>query len=338
MAAVVLGEAAGLAADASAGLVDRVVARQAAHHVRGDLADRSGLPRVQIGLIRGLEKLGDPAAAYEVATAALAELEALLPAARDAGQRQELLMAALRLARVRPGRGQDDAPVTAEAVELALSGGAAVRTEARVWAAVDLLHRPGHREDGLRLAHQVTAELESRHIHGDLSAQWRLLLAFHAGHAGDTALAQRLLATMVSSGPLPQQDAAAAVLRAIGGPHADTRLQIILLQDELARTPADADDDLLRLHHALASNHSTLGEYRLALHHGSRELPLRCRIQGNDHPDTLTCRSNVAFWTGEGGDPAGALRLFQELLPDMVRVLGPGHPDALTASLRVLLQ
>ena len=157
----------------------------------------AGCRGVQIGLIRGLEKLGDPAAAYEVATAALAELEALPPAARDAGQRQELLMAALRLARTRPGRDQDDDPVVAEAVELALSGGAAVRTEARVWAAVDLLHRPGHRQDGLRLAHQVTAELESRHIHGDLAAQWRLLLAFHAGQAGDTALAQRLLATMM---------------------------------------------------------------------------------------------------------------------------------------------
>ena len=60
MAAVVLGEAAGLAADASAGLVDRVVARQAAHHVRDYLADRSGLTGVQLGLIRGLERLEEP--------------------------------------------------------------------------------------------------------------------------------------------------------------------------------------------------------------------------------------------------------------------------------------
>jgi hypothetical protein len=329
MAAVVLGEAAGLTADASAGLVDRVVARQAAHHVRGDLAGRSGLARVQIGLIRGLEKLGDPAAAYEVAAAVLADLEALPPADRDAGQRQELLMAMLRLARTRPGRDPGD-PVAAEAVELALSGGAAVRTEARVWAALDLLHRPGHHEDGLRLAHQVTAELEARRIHGDLAAQWRLLLAFHAGQAGDTALAQRLLATMISSGPQPQQDAAAAILRAISGPHADIRLQIVLLQDELAGTPADADDDLLRLHHTLAANHDTLGEYHPALHHGSRELPLRRRIQGDDHPETLRARNNIAAWTGRCGDPAEALRLYQELLPDQVRVLGPGHPDTLT--------
>jgi hypothetical protein len=330
VAAVVLGEAAGLAADASAGLVDRVVARQAAHHVRGDLADRGGLPRVQIGLIRGLEKLGDPGAAYEVAAAALAELEELPPAARDAGQRQELLMAALRLARTRPDRDQDSNPVAAEAVELAMSGGAAVRLEARVWAAVDLLHRSGHREDGLWLACQVTAELEARRIHGDLAAQWRLLLAFHVGQAGDTALAERLLATMISSGPQPQQDAAAAVLRAIGGSRADIRLQIILLQDELARTPGDADDDLLRLHHALAANYDTLGEYHSALHHGSQELSLRRRILGDDHLDTLTTRANVAAWIGECGDLAEALSLFQELLVDMVRVLGPGHPDTLS--------
>ena len=33
-------------------------------------------------------------------------------------------------------------------------------------------------------------------------------------------------------------------------------------------------------------------------------------------PDTLTTRSNIAFWTGESGHPAEALRLSQELLPD----------------------
>ncbi len=100
----------GLGGLVASGPVDRVVDRQAARHVRGDLDDRSGLSRVQIGLIRGLEKLGDPGAAYEVAAAALAELEALPPAARDAGQRQELLMAALRLARTRPGRDQGSDP------------------------------------------------------------------------------------------------------------------------------------------------------------------------------------------------------------------------------------
>ena len=329
LAAAVLGEAAALATDPSAGLAERVVARQAVHHVRGDLADRGGLNSVQVGLIRGLETLGDPAAAWDVAVTALTELDALPPAASDAGQRQELVMSVLRLAQAQPGRSQDKDPIVAEAVELALSGGAVVRPEARLWAAVDLLHRPGDREAGLRLAHQMAAELETRSIHGDLAAQWRLLLAFHAGQADDTALAQRLLATMINTGTAGQQDAAAAVLRAVGGPHAETRLQILLLHDELIRTPADADDDLLRLHHALADSYETLGDYQQALHYGSEELPLRHRIQGTDHPNTLLTRIKIGNWTGRCGDAAGALRLAQELLPDLMRVLGPGHHYAL---------
>jgi len=51
---------------------------------------------------------------------------------------------------------------------------------------------------------------------------------------------------------------------------------------------------------------------------------------GETHPETLTARSNVAAWTGQTGDARGALRLFRELLPDQVRVLGPDHPDTLT--------
>ncbi len=102
-----------------------------------------------------------------------------------------------------------------------------------------------------------------------------------------------------------------------------------MLEAELAALPPDADDDRLRIHHALAANHDALGEYRQALTHGQHELTLRTTIQSPDHPDTLTTRNNIAAWTGQCGDPAGALRLFQELLPDRERVLGPDHPDTL---------
>ena len=53
------------------------------------------------------------------------------------------------------------------------------------------------------------------------------------------------------------------------------------------------------------------------------------RALGPDHPDTLNTRSNIAYWTGQCGDAAGALRLSRELLPDRERVLGPDHPDTL---------
>ena len=56
----------------------------------------------------------------------------------------------------------------------------------------------------------------------------------------------------------------------------------------------------------------------------------RCPEYGPDAPDTLTRRNNIAAWTGEAGDVAGALRLLKELLPDLTRVLGDDHPDTLT--------
>ena len=54
------------------------------------------------------------------------------------------------------------------------------------------------------------------------------------------------------------------------------------------------------------------------------------QVLGPGHPDTLATRGDIAHWTGECGDAAGALRLYRELLPDRERVLGPGHPDTLT--------
>ena len=52
---------------------------------------------------------------------------------------------------------------------------------------------------------------------------------------------------------------------------------------------------------------------------------------GPEHPDTLTTRANLARWTGEAGDAAGARDQYAALLPIRERVLGPEHPDTLTA-------
>ena len=51
---------------------------------------------------------------------------------------------------------------------------------------------------------------------------------------------------------------------------------------------------------------------------------------GPEHRDTLTARYNLARWTGEAGDAAGARDQFAALLPIRERVLGPEHPDTLT--------
>ena len=325
LAAVVLQEAAGIARDADATLTERTVARLAAHWVRADMDQRDGLAEVQCLLIRGLERLGDLDAAREVAAAALAELPADALAGKPG---RDLLTAALRVASTRPGMHDD--PMILYAVTLAQANGPLLRPEARVWAAVHLLNLPSRREAAVTLTDQVIAELADLPGRDAIVNQWRMLLAFHAGRAGYPAASHRLLAPIISSGTTDQQEAAQAVLRAIGGPRADTRLQIIILEAELAATIAGADDDLLRLHRTLAISYYALGEYLIALRHGTNWVHLSVRLLGPDHPQALEARHMIAAWTAQCGDHAGALGLFRELLPDQVQVLGADHPDVLT--------
>ena len=330
LAAAVLAEAAGIARDPGATLIERTVAGLAAHRIRADLDPSAELTTVQCLLIRGLEQLGDPEAAYQVAAAALAELPR---GPQTAPQRADLLKVWLRLARIRPEPAHD--PLTQEAVNLASTSGALFGTEARVWAAVNLLRRPGPRDAALSLVDQITKDLGDCPGRDPAVNQWRLLLAFHAGQAGYPAIAQQLLAPIITGGTAEQEKAAHAVRRALEDPHSDIRLQIIILETELQATPATADEDRLRLHQALAGDYDHLGDYPHALQHGTEELICRRRLQHPDHPGVLATRASIAGWTGQCGDAVAALQLLRELLPDQVRVLGPNHPGVLTTRNRI---
>ncbi len=329
MAEIVLDTALEIGGDPGSGLVDKVVAWQATHRVRADLQHRLQLADVQRQLVHGLEDLSDPGAAYQVAATALADYLSSHPGEQPTPEQNELRAAVLRLARIRQSRSAD--PLIDATIAAAAAGGAAIGLEARVWAAIDLLGQNGPGGHSLELIDQSAAELEQRNDLGTVGHRWRLLLAFHAGRAGYPAIAQQLLTPMLNAQDSPEdKDAAQVVLYAVGGPGADTRLQIVGLKAELAVLPPGADDDRLRIHHALATDYGDLGDYQRALHHSQQELPLRRRIQGPDSPDTLITRYDIAFWTGESGHPAEALQLSQQLLPDMERVLGPDHPRTLT--------
>jgi Tetratricopeptide repeat len=329
LAEMVLGTAVDVGADRRAGLVEKVVAWQAAHRVRADLQNRAQLMSVQCQLVHGLEDLGDPAAAYQVAHTALAEYLDGRPGGQRAPEHDGLSAALLRLARTSKLTRND--PLIDATVAAAAAGGASAGLEARIWAAIDLLAQPGRRARALELTGQIAAELSGRSDLGAIGNRWRLLLAFHTGRAGYAGISQQLLAPMLAASRPPEEgDAARAVLYAVSGPGADTRLQIIGLEAELQALPPDADNDRLRLHHALAADYGDLGDYRRALHHGQQELPLRQRIHGPGHPETLTIRSHIAVWTWRCGRSEEALRLFQELLPDREQVLGHGHHDTLT--------
>ena len=54
------------------------------------------------------------------------------------------------------------------------------------------------------------------------------------------------------------------------------------------------------------------------------------RVLGAGHPATLTARANLASWTGQAGDAAGARDQYAALVPVMERVSGAGHPYTLT--------
>ena len=333
LAQIVFDTALEIDADPLAGLLEKVVSWQAAHRVRADLQDRTQLVPVQCQLIHGLEALNDPAAAYQVATATFAEYGASHPG-QQAPEYDDLSAAVLRLSQQHQPRQMS--PLVEATVAVVAARGAAVGLEARIWAAIDLLGQPGQRELGLRLTDQIISELGSRTDLGSVGNRWRLLLAFHTGRAGYSDATQQLLAPILAAAsPSEDTDAAQAVLYAVGGPGADTRLQIIGLEAELTALPSDTDDDPLRIHHALAVDYHNLGDYRRALLHGHQELLLRSRVQGADHPFVLENRGRIAYWTGSAGRPAEALQLSVDLLPDLERVLGADHPDALATRVNI---
>jgi hypothetical protein len=49
-------------------------------------------------------------------------------------------------------------------------------------------------------------------------------------------------------------------------------------------------------------------------------------VSGPEHPSTLLTRANLALWTGQAGDAAGARDQHAALLPIQERVLAPEHP------------
>ena len=103
------------------------------------------------------------------------------------------------------------------------------------------------------------------------------------------------------------------------------------LLDLMEKKLESTDKRIPDTRYAFAKFLASVFQYRAASEVGKRVVieMERCPDYGPDHPDTLATRNNVASWTGETGDVAGARELFAALLPDMVRVLGADHPSTL---------
>jgi hypothetical protein len=55
------------------------------------------------------------------------------------------------------------------------------------------------------------------------------------------------------------------------------------------------------------------------------------RLLGDEHPDTLTARANLAVSYWQAGRTGDAITLQERVLSDSERLLGDEHPDTLTA-------
>ncbi|MEV6683277.1 tetratricopeptide repeat protein [Streptomyces erythrochromogenes] len=103
--------------------------------------------------------------------------------------------------------------------------------------------------------------------------------------------------------------------------------------DALARNHT-LEHDTAHTAHALdraAAYRSGQGSLTPAVRTFQRAIATRERVLGEDHPDTLTSRNNLAFAYQSAGDLGRAIRLHERTLTDRERVLGEDHPDTLTS-------
>ncbi|RKT74927.1 tetratricopeptide repeat protein [Saccharothrix variisporea] len=73
------------------------------------------------------------------------------------------------------------------------------------------------------------------------------------------------------------------------------------------------------------------GDPAAAVTHHARAAQSFERLYGPDHPETLTCRGNLAGAYRATGDPGRGIPLLEANAADRERVLGPDHPSTLTA-------
>lgn len=97
-----------------------------------------------------------------------------------------------------------------------------------------------------------------------------------------------------------------------------------------AELPED-DDYRMRLDNHMVVCYSILGQNIRALELNEKTLEVRERLLGNEHPDTITSRGNLANRYGEAGDHPRAAGLLEEMLETMEQMPPPGHPNLVTA-------
>ncbi|ARE79433.1 hypothetical protein B6R96_36000 (plasmid) [Streptomyces sp. Sge12] len=94
-----------------------------------------------------------------------------------------------------------------------------------------------------------------------------------------------------------------------------------------AHAPASTDTDTTALLLRRAGNFlNNQGQLTRTIAYQQRALATMVRVLGEDHPDTLTSRNNLAYAYQSAGDLGRAIPLYEQTLTDSLRVLGEDHP------------
>ena len=100
---------------------------------------------------------------------------------------------------------------------------------------------------------------------------------------------------------------------------------------EAALSTITSDLEHMRGAVAIASAYVSTGRLSEAIALLEQLLTDCVRVLGEDHPDTLTSRNNLAGAYELVGRLTEAITLYEQVLPDCVRVLGEDHPNTLTS-------
>ena len=154
--------------------------------------------------------------------------------------------------------------------------------------------------------------------------------------AADGSVSVHRLVQAVTADQMPSelatewQRAAAAVIQAAlpGDPGDPADWPVFALLLPHAQAALDAGSEGMA---QIASYLGRSGSHPAAMELYRGVFEARARALGPEHPDTLIARSNLAWWTGETGNVAGARDECAVLLPVIERALGPEHPDTLGA-------
>ncbi|WP_161500334.1 FxSxx-COOH system tetratricopeptide repeat protein [Streptomyces antimycoticus] len=144
-------------------------------------------------------------------------------------------------------------------------------------------------------------------------------------HRGDSAITQA------------QSTAATLILHALpADPETNTagwpRWRTLLPHIDAYLTQTHPDTDTTETHVILNAAARFLhgqGQLSQAIQYAHRSATTSARLNGEDHPDTLTYRNNLAGAYESVGDLGRAIPLYVQALTDSIRVLGEDHPDTL---------